>query len=69
MAVNLDDIKQRLQVRRHRVPNGLRIGHRRHVSTYVSNRDVGEPGGTRTRDPMIKSHVLYQLSYGLRARV
>ena len=26
---------------------------------------VGEPGGTRTRDPMIKSHVLYQLSYGL----
>src|SRR5690242_6939756 len=26
---------------------------------------VGEPGGTRTRDPMIKSHVLYRLSYGL----
>src|SRR4249919_1076717 len=26
---------------------------------------VGEPGGTRTRDPMIKSHVLYLLSYGL----
>ena len=25
----------------------------------------GEPGGTRTRDPMIKSHVLYRLSYGL----
>jgi hypothetical protein len=25
----------------------------------------GEPGGTRTHDPMIKSHVLYQLSYGL----
>ena len=27
----------------------------------------GEPGGTRTHDPMIKSHVLYQLSYGLAA--
>jgi hypothetical protein len=25
----------------------------------------GEPGGIRTHDPMIKSHVLYQLSYGL----
>jgi hypothetical protein len=28
---------------------------------------IGEPGGTRTRDPMIKSHVLYRLSYGLGA--
>src|ERR1700730_17391018 len=25
----------------------------------------GEPGGARTRDPLIKSQVLYQLSYGL----
>ena len=25
----------------------------------------GEPGGIRTRDPLIKSQVLYQLSYGL----
>ena len=25
----------------------------------------GEPAGIRTQDPMIKSHVLYQLSYGL----
>jgi hypothetical protein len=24
---------------------------------------TGEPGGTRTRDPVIKSHMLYQLSY------
>ena len=23
----------------------------------------GEPGGTRTRDPLIKSQMLYQLSY------
>jgi hypothetical protein len=30
---------------------------------------MGEPGGTRTRDPMIKSHVLYRLSYGLGPRV
>jgi hypothetical protein len=28
---------------------------------------LGEPGGIRTHDPMIKSHVLYRLSYGLRA--
>ena len=26
---------------------------------------IGERGGTRTHDPMIKSHVLYQLSYAL----
>jgi hypothetical protein len=26
---------------------------------------AGEPGGTRTHDPVIKSHVLYRLSYGL----
>ncbi len=25
----------------------------------------GEPAGTRTQDPVIKSHVLYRLSYGL----
>lgn len=25
----------------------------------------GERGGTRTLDPMIKSHVLYRLSYAL----
>src|SRR5215470_8188913 len=26
-------------------------------------RNFGEPGGTRTRDPLIKSQMLYQLSY------
>jgi hypothetical protein len=26
---------------------------------------IGEPPGDRTRDPVIKSHVLYRLSYGL----
>lgn len=26
-----------------------------------------EPGGARTRDPVIKSHMLYQLSYRLAA--
>ncbi len=29
----------------------------------------GEPGGIRTHDPMIKSHVLYRLSYGLTCRI
>ena len=28
----------------------------------------GERGGTRTLDPMIKSHVLYHLSYALTCR-
>jgi hypothetical protein len=28
---------------------------------------IGEPAGTRTQDPVIKSHVLYRLSYGLGA--
>jgi hypothetical protein len=26
---------------------------------------IREPAGTRTQDPVIKSHVLYRLSYGL----
>lgn len=30
---------------------------------------LGEPAGIRTRDPMIKSHVLYRLSYGLSGAV
>ncbi len=25
--------------------------------------NFGEPGGTRTRDPMLKRHMLYRLSY------
>jgi hypothetical protein len=29
---------------------------------------IGERGGTRTLDPMIKSHVLYHLSYALTCR-
>jgi hypothetical protein len=29
---------------------------------------IGERGGTRTHDPMIKSHVLYRLSYALTRR-
>jgi hypothetical protein len=30
--------------------------------------NIGERGGTRTLDPMIKSHVLYHLSYALTCR-
>ena len=30
---------------------------------------IGEPGGIRTHDPMIKSHVLYRLSYGLTCHI
>jgi hypothetical protein len=34
----------------------------------LSNYTFGERGGTRTLDPMIKSHVLYRLSYALTRR-
>jgi hypothetical protein len=40
-------------------------------SPHVSGLDkifLGERGGTRTLDPMIKSHVLYHLSYALTCR-
>src|SRR5271163_3807608 len=39
------------------------IKRRQAIDTY------GEPGGIRTHDPMIKSHVLYRLSYGLTWRI
>lgn len=29
------------------------------------NLSCGDPGGARTHDPMIKSHLLYQLSHGV----
>lgn len=32
-------------------------------STYAVQN--GDSGGIRTHDPMIKSHVLYRLSYGI----
>jgi hypothetical protein len=35
----------------------------------ISAAYVGEPGGTRTHDPKIKSLVLYHLSYGLAGRL
>ena len=34
----------------------------------IINNLLGEPGGTRTHDPKIKSLVLYRLSYGLTYR-
>ena len=30
-----------------------------------SDRPLSDPGEARTHDPMIKSHLLYQLSYGV----
>ncbi len=30
-----------------------------------SDRPLSDPGGARTHDPMIKSHLLYQLSHGV----
>ena len=29
----------------------------------------GDPGGARTLDPLIKSQLLYQLSYGVRCKI
>ena len=37
------------------------------TSTYLL-KYVGEPAGARTQDILIKSQVLYQLSYGLAGR-
>ena len=31
----------------------------------TSLQELSDPAGVRTQDPMIKSHVLYQLSYGI----
>ena len=39
--------------------------HRAENVQIVLYYQSGEPGGIRTHDPMIKSHVLYRLSYGL----
>jgi hypothetical protein len=52
------------------------VQHRTHVvptccaENCLTNQVIdfnGEPAGTRTQDPVIKSHVLYRLSYGLGA--
>ena len=40
----------------------------RHLSIAEDDDLHGERGGTRTHDPMIKSHVLYHLSYALTRR-
>ncbi len=40
----------------------------KHKKSYFIGWKNGEPGGIRTHDPMIKSHVLYRLSYGLHLR-
>ena len=42
-----------------------RIGTSPNSRNRWDKRLFGERGGTRTRDPMIKSHVLYRLSYAL----
>lgn len=45
----------------------VEYGHRSDALQINHERieDYGERGGTRTLDPMIKSHVLYHLSYAL----
>jgi hypothetical protein len=55
-----------------RAPNDLQTQCRHAVfreseETQVMLDFIGERGGTRTLDPMIKSHVLYRLSYALTA--
>ena len=36
-----------------------------HPCFRVGHCEIGERAGTRTQDPVIKSHVLYRLSYAL----
>jgi hypothetical protein len=48
--------------RRYALPD-ITVGRR--ALAEARSTEFGEPGGIRTHDPMIKSHVLYQLSYGL----
>ena len=38
------------------------------INVLILKQSFGERGGTRTLDPMIKSHVLYRLSYALTCR-
>jgi hypothetical protein len=52
-------------------PGANRSGGRRFsesVKACMTRFVHGERGGTRTLDPMIKSHVLYHLSYALTRR-
>ena len=36
--------------------------------TWGAKRKFGDPGGARTHDPLIKSQMLYQLSYRVKFR-
>jgi hypothetical protein len=49
-------------------PNGLPMLVQDRKNTKNVFEIHGERGGTRTLDPMIKSHVLYHLSYALTCR-
>ncbi|GEM_PF-2295459 len=41
-------------------------GKKRKTPKYLNlSALLSDPGGARTLDPMIKSHLLYQLSYGV----
>ena len=44
------------------------LGTIRYLRLRAGQAFHGERGGTRTLDPMIKSHVLYRLSYALTCR-
>ena len=39
--------------------------HKKKAPASAASATIGDPGGARTLDPMIKSHLLYQLSYGV----
>ena len=41
------------------------IKEMRRLVVITSHRIFSDPGGTRTHDPLIKSQLLYQLSYGV----
>ena len=55
-AVAVARIETRLSRRDERVNRAVLPSHK-------PERAAGEPGGTRTRDPVLKRHMLYHLSY------
>jgi hypothetical protein len=47
------------------IPNKLQGQKKGDKSEFFGHVSTGDPVGTRTLDPLIKSQLLYQLSYGV----
>jgi len=58
----LDDAAPGSKVVARLIPAGERAARRVAEASEIVGEEAGEPSGTRTRDPLIKSQVLYRLS-------